>query len=304
MSFDPRIPAKRSIHFSYNSEAHIYKSCNGLLLCWVRGDHHKYCVYNPLISMFKMLPPMHDLKYELNGLEDIYMAFDPTKSPCYKVVHVGSVYIDDDDDDDDGFDCTSIIIQTYSSETGVWSVWDDRFSDRSFGFFEAIYWNGAIHFLNYGEPFHVKLDIVDRPVLTNIQAPPPLTAEGEFYCDRKFFTSHGSLLLLCKDYHHSPHLNIYEMKNEYSKWSVKYFVNVHDMMRPYPTWRLPTDWGCDNILSILLGEREEDSFMVIELSGKVLRYKFVSETVSKLLDKGKRVLRHDCHDFVASFSHV
>ncbi|GKA65675.1 hypothetical protein Tco_0765382 [Tanacetum coccineum] len=94
------------------------------------------------------------------------------------------------------------------------------------------------------------------------------------------------------------------MKNGNSEWSVKYFVNLDDMMRPFPTWRMPLDWDCYHILSIFLGEGEEESFMVFELSGKVLQYKFVSETVSKLLDLGKGVHRDDHQEFIASFAHV
>ena len=192
VSFDPRIPTKRSVLFSFNSKARIRKSCNGLLLCYM-SRHGKYSIYNPLIGMFKMLPPKHDLYYEINSIDDMNMAFDPTESPCYKVVHVGAMEVDNDDEF-----MYSIRIQTYSSETGVWSVSDDGFFRRSFdAFSDGIYWNGAIHWLNYSQPFHVKLDIVDNPVLTNIQTPSHVNVEGGVHCDRKLFKSHGSLLLLC-----------------------------------------------------------------------------------------------------------
>ncbi|GKF10099.1 granule-bound starch synthase, partial [Tanacetum coccineum] len=219
VSFDPRIPAKRSIYPLVCLGRWIEQSCNGLLLCYKGGNNY---VCNPSINMFKMLPPIHDLNYERKG--DMNMAFDPMESPYYQVVHVGSVY-------DDIFG-DFISIQTYSSETGVWSVWDDPFPYLSFhGFCDGIYWNGGIHWLSFYEPFHViKLDIVDHPVLTKIQFQLPLTNfQGPLvHCDRKLFKSHDSLLLLCKDYDRSRHLNIYEMKNGYSVWSVKYFVNLDD----------------------------------------------------------------------------
>ncbi|GKE35636.1 hypothetical protein Tco_1454958, partial [Tanacetum coccineum] len=123
----------------------------------------------------------------------INFAFDPTKSPCYKVVHVGSVK---DDHEIDYFRR----IQTYSSETGVWSVSDDRFNHLWFNDFgNGIYWNGAIHWLNIHEPFHVKLDIVDHLVLKNIQIPLPLTVKGQVHRDHKLSKSHVSLLLLWLD---------------------------------------------------------------------------------------------------------
>ncbi|GJS32714.1 hypothetical protein Tco_0531096 [Tanacetum coccineum] len=230
----------------------IVRSCDGLLLCYIHGE---YSIYNPLMSMFNMLPPIHNLNNVRYGYKVINFAFDPTKSPCYKVVHVGSVK---DDHEIDYFRR----IQTYSSETGVWSVSDDRFNHLWFNDFgNGIYWNGAIHWLNIHEPFHVKLDIVDHLVLKNIQIPLPLTVKGQVHRDHKLSKSHVSLLLLCKDYDCSRHLKISGMKNEYSVWSVKYSVNLDDMMRPYPTWRMPTKWCCRDMLSIVLGERDEDSFM-------------------------------------------
>lgn len=302
LSFDSRKKVKRSIVVTYNSEAgtkyKIKQSCNGLLLCYVAGDYRHF-IYNPLISMFKMLPPIHPLNYIPRSYHyNFRMAFDPTKSPHYKVVHVGYVK---DDASPDIHGCY-IKIQTYSSETGVWSVWNDRFPWWSFeGFRNGIYWDGAIHWLsNRNDPFHFKLEIVDRLVLTNIQT--PLTVEREVHKHRKLFGSYGSLLLLCKDYYGSRKLNIYEMKNGYSACSMKYFVNLDNMLRR--TWRLPEDWSCYNIWSIFFGEREEDSFMVIELSGKVLLYTFGSKTVTKLLDLGKGVGRCDCHEFISSIAHV
>ncbi|GKF52899.1 hypothetical protein Tco_0159809, partial [Tanacetum coccineum] len=105
------------------------------------------------------------------------MAFDPTKSPHYKVIQ--SVCLDDDDGPD-----YSIQLHIYSSETSSWSVCSDRFSIMSFeGFNEGVYWNDAIHWLN-----------------------------------RVF-----------KDYDHSRQLNVYEMRNGYLEWLVKYIVNLDNI---------------------------------------------------------------------------
>nr|GEW56772.1 hypothetical protein [Tanacetum cinerariifolium] len=248
VSFDPRIPAKRSIHPLACLGGRIKQSCNGLLLCYI-ATGNKYYVCNPSISMFKMLPPIHDL-HERNGYQEMNIAFDPIKSLCYKVVHVGRV--EDEDDENDYF----TRIQTYSSETGVWSVSGDRFPNLWFdGFGHGIYWNGAIHWLTFHDPFHViTLDIVDNPVLTKIQTTLPVSVKGHVHYNRKLLKSHGSLLFLCKD-GDSQHLNIFEMKNEYCVWSVKYFVNLDDIMRPYPTLKMPTNWLFRyHMLNVVLGQ--------------------------------------------------
>ncbi|GJX83443.1 hypothetical protein Tco_0332924 [Tanacetum coccineum] len=162
------------------------------------------------------------------------MAFDPIKSPYYKVIQ--SVLLDDDNDGP-GY---SIQLHTYSSETGSWSVYGDHFHVTSFkGFKEGVYWNDAIHWLNVDNVFrektlYFKLDIKnEQPVLTELEL--PVTIDGK---SSKLFESRGCLLLL--------------------EWSVKYTVNLDDIMMPLPkAWRIrPCVW------SIVLGEREEDSFMI------------------------------------------
>ncbi|GJX35704.1 hypothetical protein Tco_0247261 [Tanacetum coccineum] len=63
------------------------------------------------------------------------IAFDPTKSPHYKLVDVGRTFC-------------NINIQIYSSETGKWSLCSDRFNYFSFDHFDsAIYWNDGLHWL-------------------------------------------------------------------------------------------------------------------------------------------------------------
>nr|GEX04554.1 hypothetical protein [Tanacetum cinerariifolium] len=67
------------------------------------------------------------------------------------------------------------------------------------------------------------------------------------------------------------------------------------------TWKMPANWRHD-MLNIVLGEQDEDSFMVIELSEKILKYKFVLETVSELFDLGKA--DSECFEYIASSAHT
>lgn len=69
------------------------------------------------------------------------MAFDPTKSPHYKVIH-GELRRDD-------VVAYWVQIYIYTSETGVWSVCGDRFDiERLLCFQHGVYWNDAIHWIN------------------------------------------------------------------------------------------------------------------------------------------------------------
>jgi hypothetical protein len=111
----------------------IEQSCNGLLLCCILPN--KLYVYNPTTNMFKMLPEHNSVKHYPSNTGGTRLAFDPTMSPHYKVVHA------------DGLEAIQILI--YSSETCNWSDHGDRFPYRSFDYFkDGIYWNGSINWLN------------------------------------------------------------------------------------------------------------------------------------------------------------
>nr|GEX67240.1 hypothetical protein [Tanacetum cinerariifolium] len=100
----------------------------------------------------------------------------------------------------------------------------------------------------------------EHPILTTIEL--PRTFGG------KLFESGGSLLLLSNDDIDSRKLNVSEMKNGCCEWSVKYIVNLNDIMMPSPNmWRTE-----DRVRAIVSGERKEDSFMIIHLLSKVVQY--------------------------------
>ena len=173
MSLDSRIPSRiyplpTTFNFRLNSEIRfvILESCNGLLLCHCVNNGNMilkdmYCVYNPSINQFKMLPKCHDPN--MTRVKPVMkLAFDPRKSTHYKIVLTAFVV--------DGYQK----IETYCSETGSWSVCNDRYPFEKFLCFEwGRYWNRAIHWLdNAKQSVHFKLDIKnEHPVLSNIQLP-------------------------------------------------------------------------------------------------------------------------------------
>nr|GEV07528.1 hypothetical protein [Tanacetum cinerariifolium] len=73
-------------------------------------------------------------------------------------------------------------------------------------------------------------------------------------------------LLLYGDDFGSREFTIYEIKIRCSAWMVRYRVYTDDFMTP-----LLEGWSIQsNVWSIVLGEREQESFLVMKLSGKVL----------------------------------
>ncbi|XP_071688929.1 uncharacterized protein [Rutidosis leptorrhynchoides] len=73
------------------------------------------------------------------------------------------------------------------------------------------------------------------------------------------------------------------MSNGHSKWSIKYIVHLDEAMRSFPeNWVYPYKLVSIDVWCIDLGEREEDSFMVIDLGGTIMQYKIMSNTLHKL----------------------
>ncbi|GJY51146.1 F-box protein-like protein isoform X1 [Tanacetum coccineum] len=273
VSLDSRIPSgiyplPLNFNFRLNSQTRFFivDSCNGLLLCeGVNQDNmimtNIRCVYNPSVNLFKMLPKCHDPS--LTRVKPFMkIAFDPRKSTHYKVVLIG-----------DGFNK----IEIYSSKAGSWSVC--RIPNISHMYFQlGIYWNNAIHWLD-NEPLHFKLDILnEHPIITKIQL--PVTVDKKMPLSRKLFESRGCLLLLGVDHNNSQQFNIYEMSNVSSEWSVKYNLNFDDNIILWPM-KFSYDVWC-----IVLGEREEDSFIVMELDKKIVEYKIMSKNFLELYDMG------------------
>nr|GFC72502.1 hypothetical protein [Tanacetum cinerariifolium] len=77
-------------------------------------------------------------------------------------------------------------------------------------------------------------------------------------------------------------------------WSVRYLVNIEQLMNPLPEgWSIRT-----SVWSICLGEREEYAFVVINLSGKVVKYNLISKTNTKIFDIESNQMDDDDDDVV------
>ncbi|GJX56485.1 hypothetical protein Tco_0286382, partial [Tanacetum coccineum] len=99
VSLDPRINSKKytiknSFTLGATEEADkvkILQACNRLLLCTGSWRHAFDYVYNPSINLLKILPEPDYANVDSNvyGGAGLRLAFDPTKSPYYKVVRAG-----------------------------------------------------------------------------------------------------------------------------------------------------------------------------------------------------------------------
>ncbi|XP_076945988.1 F-box protein At5g07610-like [Bidens hawaiensis] len=295
LPLDTRIPVPLPTAFSFNSsKVEILQSCNGLLLCHLISLD-KFIVYNPSMNRFKTIPesPYQELRYGYGGFR---MAFDPSKSSHYKIVCAGVI------ENNDGSHLL-IEIQVYSSKTCEWSVLCHRRNYHVFkGFTNGLYWNDAIHWLhtNYNTNCHSMLDIAEHSIKTRARKLLPDLGNG----DHKLFESRGCLLVICSQ-NYPQHLNIYEMIKWDSGWSMKYIVYLSEIMTPFPnTWSKSSKWFCSRARCIVIGDNDEDSFLVMEMCGNIVRYSIGLRTLLKIYELDSVIDSPDSFQFIASLAAV
>ncbi|GJW84014.1 hypothetical protein Tco_0157159 [Tanacetum coccineum] len=130
-------------------------------------------------------------------------------------------------------------------------------------------------------------------MIISIQIPHMLHLEG------KLFDSYGCLVLVHRDYIGSSEFTIYKMTKGCSMWYIKYIDDTDDFMTPFLE-----GWLIRYIVwSLVVGEREKDSFFVMNLSGKVVQYNLISKTVSEIYDIGSNEVADDyLHGFIPPFT--
>ncbi|KAM0016002.1 putative F-box domain-containing protein [Helianthus debilis subsp. tardiflorus] len=243
----------------------ILQSCNGLLLCG--NDLQTYYVYNPTTSRFVTLPKHNNY----NSDTSCYMtlAFDPTKSCHYKVV-CNYMY-------------KAMMIEIYSSETGKWKVLNECMDDLV-DVDRGVYGHNAIHWMSF--PNRLVYLKLDEEVVNYIDIDTPDTSVYGTILDEFLAESCDGMLLVVRCCR-MRRLNVYEIKRDYSEWRIKYHVDLEEVIRVYPN--MVTRLGLHFIVqALVVGEREEDSFVVLELPGKLIQYKFMVNTIFQLCDFSKK----------------
>ncbi|GJT34135.1 hypothetical protein Tco_0924554 [Tanacetum coccineum] len=212
------------------------------------------------------------------GCAGLRLVFDPTKSPYYKVVRAGS-------------NSYEIVIQIYTSKTAIGACAGSGLTTYAL-YILTVQSIGIMPYI--GLAIRKKLIRVLWQYASNDNNH---TNTHMLHLEGKLFESRGCLLLVRRDYIGSSEFTIYE-KGCYV-WSIKYLVDTDDFMSP-----LLEGWSIRSIAwSIVLGETEEDSFLVINLSGKVVKYNLISKTLREIYDMGSNQVADDYLDgFIPPFA--
>ncbi|KAL3650396.1 hypothetical protein CASFOL_006799 [Castilleja foliolosa] len=254
----------------------IVQSCNGLLLCSssrARDYNRIYYVYNPTTNKYTTLPKLGNVdgistRSKIHGMS---LAFDPTKSPHYKVVCVRGSLVSGE---------YHYQFEVYSSETGPWRKCGEPFTAQvKFG--NGVYWNGAIHWISHGRTVEAMYFDTERRMLQTMPMPP--IEDGWDWWSNYYFGESCDQLHYVEIAGPQIRVNVYEMRRDYSEWFAKYKVDLAPVVAAYPGMIRngvhPTDWYYYDIsvLSMVRGEKEEGSFLVLQIAGQVVRYNHVNQ---------------------------
>ncbi|KAF3615549.1 hypothetical protein FXO37_35450 [Capsicum annuum] len=249
----------------------ISQSCNGLLLC--RTFHNpfmfneSYYIINPTTQQFTTLP-----KPSSGDVVGMSLAFDPLKSPYYKVICLQISEIEP----------ANYQIEIYSSELKKWRVSGPPFPrdyDISFNY-GLVYWNGAIY-ISCNQCFNVEQEKFEKVPILEVQEDHRIVYFGESY---------GHLHLIQVNRHNLALYNIYEMNHDGTGWFLKYEVNVEDVVLAFPhmirRYLETTDFHyyAMNVLNVVRGEKEEDTLILHIPEKALLRYNLVDKSFYKLCD--------------------
>ncbi|KAL5555059.1 hypothetical protein UlMin_037295 [Ulmus minor] len=272
-SNNPSNPPFRSLTFlDQPSKIKIVQSCNGLLLA-ASLEYPKTYVYNPTTNKYKVVPR---LKLPSSHVFGFSLAFDPSKSPHYKVVCV--------------WKCYQIVgncyqIGVYSSKIGEWRLCGDRFYAHHSTVFEGgVFWNGAIHWTSAAKSSLLYFN-VEEEKLSQMSLPPLPEDRLDDNLLRYFGESRGHLHLINQTCNRTTlELDVYEMEMDYSGWFVKFRIDCSGFPEVIPSDPMAYGRYFFCIHCIVRGDVDEESYAVIQIPDKVIRYNFKTKAFHKLCD--------------------
>ncbi|KAD4982816.1 hypothetical protein E3N88_19487 [Mikania micrantha] len=243
----------------------ILQSCNGLLLCFSYQRYAKYHVVNPTTKRIASIPSIRGGEKARRTIRFMGLAFHQTDCVHYKLVCIRGVE-----------PAGEFQIQIYSSTTRKWKILEKTFSANTM-FRYGVYWNGAVHCApTCRNPLYFKL--MDEQ-LQKLPLPATLGGDSDGADPMYFGESRGHLHLVDTAQHENRlHLNVYEMLMDHSGWFVKYEVRLDELPGAFPEMihnhHHPSSpfYYEFHVFDVVRCEKEEDTFMVIRIPGKIIRY--------------------------------
>ncbi|XP_026456800.1 F-box protein At5g07610-like [Papaver somniferum] len=294
------VPFRTRSFTEYIHGIEIVQSCNGLLICKSYSlslRDFTYYIFNPSTNKSKILPQSQLLRSNHRFIDSVSLAFDPFRSPYYKVVAIWT---------DRSTSCYNYKIEIYDSETSSWefsgfyscTLQPESIPRRKSG----IFWNGSLHWC-HREGSMVYFNI-DRELVGVIPMPHPAR---EYDATMTFniaeYRGHFYRTEINREF--GRRFSIFEMDAANSSWKLKGQVDVS--LNPYnSSIFLPYS---DSILFII--ERDEDKestkVMLLTKESMVVSYDFKDMRFEKIHDLSTYTnFRHNVkfHQYIESLACV
>ncbi|KAF7128106.1 hypothetical protein RHSIM_Rhsim11G0068300 [Rhododendron simsii] len=296
----PTTPSLSFLH-PLTGDFKVQHSCNGLLLI----NYYKkfvdnrieaqYLVCNPTTQKFRLLDYHVNEQYR-SGFSSLscWLAFDPSKSPHYKVVMFTSLYYCDPHWE----------VDIYSSETAWWKKIFLANEETSGIYSKGAFWNGAIYRLFYHQYNLWRFDIETEEIIgisckgsSRILSLDKTRYLGE--CGRG-----GRLLLIQSPSHSALRFKIRKMDDDGCRWNVKFRVDLETLISEFPEMESKKRMRF-TIMCAVEGENENEFSLILAIPGKMISYNLQKKTWKVLRDNSENVPRNvGVFPFVESLSPV
>ncbi|XP_073153581.1 F-box protein At5g07610-like [Henckelia pumila] len=246
-----------SIGFDYPK---ILQSCNGLLLMECRNTPFgwkKYYVCNPTNKNIRCLAYDNKKKDVISGM---CLAFDPLKSPHYKVVCVKGK-------EDSIFE---YVLEVYDSRNHAWSSFGAPFTALpNTQFCNGIYMNDGIYWIK-PRAKSCFLDLEKGSVETLPTIKFPRRKAGESH--KNFVIESNGHIHCVSLYLHAKMKSVYvfELFEDNSCWVETFRAELNLISAAFPEM---SDAEV-NVLSIVRGDMELDAVLLLHFNNKIVSYRF------------------------------
>lgn len=255
-----------SLHSNFE-HSRILQSCNGFLLLYNSFPLRRYFVYNSATRVHRVLP-----KLCKDYLLSISLAFDG--SCQYKVVALVRL---------SGGSCQ---IQIYSSGgSGIWRTASDCAIeiDSNVKFLDGLFWNDSIIWVNcHSNMPSLLFNLCTEKLMT--MASPPI--QYPYKKDTIYLKeSQGHLYFIEFDcYFNFREFHVYELEKNHLQWFLKYRIDLSDFCGAATTQIWDEEENFPFVLSLIHGDVEENSALVLYTPGQIISYNLKDKTPRKLCD--------------------
>ncbi|XP_009780933.1 F-box protein At5g07610-like [Nicotiana sylvestris] len=253
-------------------------SCNGLFcINFNLGVANQvYYVYNPSTNQHRLIPLPDMRKNNTFEVMVMNMAFDPMVSDTYRIVCVmksNGVYE----------------FSVYSSESGVWEDSKEILDIKQYSLARGVFMNGCMHWVSEGGSFlRFDLDSLCFKTMPSTVIPNGLLKRNIRY----FGQSGGHLHLIEVQGFSSMSFEVLELESDYSRWFVKYRVDLSALHTAYPLMLseeldlLDVNRRTCNIVSVIVDDKEQTSRFLVSMPEVIIEYDARRMTIKEVADLG------------------